>query len=370
MRRLGIVIWFVFVWLGSTACTWRIIATPNTSNEVNELLSVSAASETDAWAVGYHRDNHTGNSWPITEHFNGTAWSLVQSPQPKFSTLLGVAEISPSDVWAVGARIDEKLGVSKTLTMHWDGSIWTMIPSPNGAGGGFLTSVAFSATNDVWAFGYSINKGQIVTFALHWDGGSWSVVPTVNPPGNGLLWGGGATNPDNAWAVGTDEGFGSGLIEMWNGMAWNRVPTPNVASVFRSYVQIAPNDAWALGYTNNGMDQIPLAEFWNGSTFSIVPTPTVFGLNTIINGAAAVRADDVWAVGESEGPPDGTFTMHWNGSSWVTVASPNRGTFGDDLFGAARIPGTAGVWAVGTSFSAFAIGPLPHNNTLAMKLHC
>ena len=385
MRRLGIVIALVLAclgWmmspsvassstrLGGSSCTWRIFATPNTSNEVNQLLSVSATSPNDVWAVGYHRDNHTGNSWPLTEHFDGTAWSLVRSPQPKFSTLLSVAEITPTDVWAAGAVIKETIGISKTLTMHWDGSSWTVVPSPNGGNGGFLTSLAFSATNDVWAFGYSINKAQrIVTLALHWNGSSWSVVSTVNPPGNGLLWGAGALGSDDAWTVGTDESDGSGLIERWNGASWSRVPTPNVASVFRSYVPITSSDSWALGSTNNGVDLIPLAEFWDGSTFSVVPTPTVFARNTLINAAAAVRAGDVWAVGDAEGPPDSTFTMHWNGSSWTAVASPNRGTFGDDLFGVARIPGTADVWAVGTSLTAFAIGP-QHSKTLAMKSHC
>ncbi|HEY7993276.1 MAG TPA: hypothetical protein VID24_03665 [Candidatus Eremiobacteraceae bacterium] len=332
---------------------------------------MSATSANDVWAVGYHRDNHTGNSWPLTEHFNGTAWSLVSSPQPKFSTLLSVAEVSPADVWAVGGVIKQTIGISRTLTMHWDGSTWSVIPSPNGAlDGGFLTSVVFSATNDVWAFGYSINRAQrFLTLAMHWDGRSWSVVPTINPPGNDLLWGGGAGSPDDAWAVGTDEGDGSGLIEMWNGTSWGRIPTPNVASVFRSYVPIMPNDAWALGYSSNGMKAIPLAEFWNGSTFTVFPTPTVSGQDTLVNGATAVRADNVWAVGDSQGPPDRTFTMNWNGSSWMAVASPNRGIFGDDLYGVTRIPGTAGVWAVGTYLTDFAVGP-HRNKTLAMRLHC
>jgi hypothetical protein len=41
---------------------------------------------------------------------------------------MGIAAISANDIWAVG-----NIGINKTLTEHWDGTSWSSIPSPNPA---------------------------------------------------------------------------------------------------------------------------------------------------------------------------------------------------------------------------------------------
>jgi hypothetical protein len=127
---------------------------------------------------------------------------------------------------------------------------------------------------------------------------------------------------------------------------------------------IANHDTWAFGYYSSGPYFAPLAEVWNGNAFSVVPTPTIAGQNTVINAAAPVNATDVWAVGNTF-LPDRTFTMNWNGSTWTVVASPNKGTTGDDLDAVARIPGFAGAWTVGRYFTNTA-----RTSVLVLKLHC
>src|SRR5260370_3260816 len=69
-------------------------------------------------------------------------WTVVRSPG--VGTLTGVASISANDVWAVG---DSSSG---TLTEHWNGTAWSIVPSPTVANGKFL-GVAAVSTNDVWA---------------------------------------------------------------------------------------------------------------------------------------------------------------------------------------------------------------------------
>ena len=55
----------------------------------------------DAWAVGHVNDQ------TLTIHWNGTAWSIIPSPNPgiSFNNLAAVAAIAPNDVWAVGGMI-------------------------------------------------------------------------------------------------------------------------------------------------------------------------------------------------------------------------------------------------------------------------
>ncbi|HEY7993738.1 MAG TPA: hypothetical protein VID24_05995 [Candidatus Eremiobacteraceae bacterium] len=385
MWRFGVALSLTFLWLGAvvgpaaafpsprmigTTCAANFSSAPNTTSDGNELLGVWATSRSDAWAVGYHLQVRTDDSWPLTEHFDGTGWSIVISPQPDFSQLSSVREITPTDVWAVGSVLSQS-GIAQTLAMHWDGTSWTIVPSPDvGSQSNQLNALAANSTSDVWAFGsyFDTTANAYLTLALHWDGASWSVVSSPDVTGaNDQFLGGGSLGSSDVWAVGDSQGSSSptALAERWNGSAWNIVPTPNIGySILRGFVPITHTDTWAFGYYYSGPYFAPLAEVWNGSAFSVTPTPTVSGQNTVINAAAAVNATDVWAVGNTF-LPDRTFTMNWNGSVWAVVASPNRGTTGDDLDDVARIPGSADAWAVGRFFSHPS-----RTSVLVLKLHC
>ena len=66
----------------ATAAGWQIITSPNSSRQVNELHSVSALAENDVWAVGvsYNIERTLGST--LIEHWNGSRWSVVPSPNP------------------------------------------------------------------------------------------------------------------------------------------------------------------------------------------------------------------------------------------------------------------------------------------------
>jgi len=58
------------------------------------------------WAVGSYTDA-SNKSWPLTEHWNGTAWSAVVPPGGGVSSVLhAVAAVAANDVWAVGSYTD------------------------------------------------------------------------------------------------------------------------------------------------------------------------------------------------------------------------------------------------------------------------
>src|SRR5205823_4783917 len=90
----------------------------------------------------------------LIEHWNGTTWSLVTSPNPNGNgTLLGVAAVSKSNVWAVGT-FNNTAGSSHTLIEHWNGTTWSHVTSPNPNGGSSLFGVArVLATSQLWAVG-------------------------------------------------------------------------------------------------------------------------------------------------------------------------------------------------------------------------
>src|SRR5205823_1593623 len=127
----------------------------------NGLGGVAAVSANDVWAVGNYRDD-SNNSQTLTEHWNGSTWSIVPSPNRGTNNnyLKSVAATASNDVWAVGFQFDydQVITNSRTLIEHWNGSTWSIVRSPNrGTNNNYLESVAAIASNDVWAVGYYYN---------------------------------------------------------------------------------------------------------------------------------------------------------------------------------------------------------------------
>ena len=116
------------------------------------------------------------------EHWDGSAWSVVSSPNAGTSHnyLNGVAAVSANDVWAVGYYVNGS-NVDQTLVEHWNGSAWSVVSSPNaGTGDNDLYGVAAVSATDVWAVGY-YNNGTVCTRRWWSTGtashGAWSPAP-------------------------------------------------------------------------------------------------------------------------------------------------------------------------------------------------
>jgi len=72
-----------------------------------------------------------------------------------------------------------------------------------------------------------------------------------------------------------------------------------------------------------------------------------------LTAVAAVSGHDVWAVGagdvaSQEGGTAKTLALHWNGTTWNSVATPHPNPY-DALNSVTSIPGTNDLWAVGTT---------------------
>jgi hypothetical protein len=141
-------------WNGST---WSIVPSRNATSS-NLLTGVAAVAANDVWAVGYTitTDGTNQPDRTLVEHWDGEAWSVVASPSPASNDVLsGVAARSAGDVWAVGTRQDHSgaIPIDRTLTEHWNGTTWSVVASPNvGANDNLLNGVS-ATTGDVWAVG-------------------------------------------------------------------------------------------------------------------------------------------------------------------------------------------------------------------------
>ena len=290
---------------------------------------------------------------------NCGSWSVVSSPNGGSSSnvLNGVATVSANDVWAVGYYYPMPGNVpAQTLTEHWNGSNWSIIKSPNvGTNFNFLYATAAISTNDVWAVGFSYNPGNpSQTLIEHWNGKKWKVVSSPNAGSGSTLSGVTAISKKDAWAVGeySNGGVEQTLTEHWNGKKWQVVASPNGGQSGNSLAGVAAassNDVWAVGFFNLSTRQT-LVEHWNGTQWSIVSSPNVPASDNILAGVSVISSTNVWAVGSFSAQGGGfnqTLTEQWNGTSWSIISSPNVGPGNSSLNGVATIPANAQIWAAG-----------------------
>ncbi|HXJ66009.1 MAG TPA: hypothetical protein VNN79_19795, partial [Actinomycetota bacterium] len=137
---------------GATCQSWGA-QPPNRTQEINRLSGVVVLSPCRAWAVGSY--NVPPVSQTLIEEWNGTAWHVQQSPNANTSTpndLEGVTATSTKDAWAVGLFFTSG-SVARTLTEHWNGTAWSLVPSPSPGTGDDLSGVDAVSSTDVWAVG-------------------------------------------------------------------------------------------------------------------------------------------------------------------------------------------------------------------------
>jgi hypothetical protein len=249
-------------------------------------------------------------------------WSVVPSPNSGSvnNKLMAVAVVTTTNVWAVGEANGQ------TLIERWDGSSWAISTAPNV---GVLYGVDGISPGDAWAVG---ENG-----ILHWNGLSWSVSSSYCGRAIDAL----ALN--DVWAV------GCGIVH-WDGTHWNVVLAQDT-NIRRGIEAISANDIWAVG-VYNGVEFQPLTEHWDGSGWTMVPNPGPAEWTPLLNGVSAVSSSDVWAVGyifRDLLRDSVTLTMHWDGTSWSVVPSPNPGSDvrGQNYFFDVTAPATNDAWGVG-----------------------
>lgn len=289
------------------------------------------------------------------------AWNFVSSPNPGSleNSLLDLAVISANDIWAVG-YYDNGNDPARTLIQHWNGQSWTIVPSPNrGNNDNMLHSIWAVAANDIWAVGGSdIATGSDASLTLHWNGQTWAIVasPNINAT---VLRSVSATGPNDVWAVGSYQhagGYFRTFTVHWDGSVWSIIPSPNIPNGFGGAVgnlsavtALTSNDVWAVGsYRLDGPTQT-LTMHWNGTSWTIVPSPNGGVYELEINDLDASDSSSVWLVGSYQPSMTNTQSLvqRWNGQSWIVV--PNLMSNEANHFLGMDVVSASNIWVVGYS---------------------
>jgi hypothetical protein len=269
--------------------SWSIVPSPDTgSRAVNYLGDVTCSSASDCWAVGL------GQGRTLAIHWDGVTWSIVHSPNHRHSTganyLSDVACPSASDCWAIGGYYAYGIMgvVDHTLAEHWDGTSWSIIDSPDvGFRDNMLVGITCLSASQCWAVGRSTNTNNFLynTLVEYWDGSSWSVVdsPNTDPNQSNSLYSVTCTSASQCWAVGEyyDGTIGQTLIEQF---------TPAQVQLTGAASELTHRSAGTFDI-DMPLSGTPGVEDRSSSTYTAVFTfdgPVISGDVTVLSGTATV----------------------------------------------------------------------------------
>jgi hypothetical protein len=311
---------------------------PRFSNGLGGFEAVTAAGPSAAWAVGSRLGSSNGvdldESVQLIMSWDGSRWRVDRTPKiPGDTWLSGVVAIAANDVWAVGdqwARPTRPHG-HRTLIEHWNGSSWKVVRSPNGgpstpvrttksswAAGAkepltvsTLDAIAAISPNDIWAVGgydralRSPNTKtryrptyRVRLLSEHWNGTRWTLGPTPVMDGVEDLGGLPTWSLQDVFAdpsgdvVGLREDeFVSRPVWWLTGSGWT--PDHSWKPMYSADAIAVTNhdDAWVMGWATKKGDLS--AAHWDGNQWLITGLPATGH----VYAAAASAADDVWAGG-------------------------------------------------------------------------
>lgn len=335
---------------------WEIVSSPSPDPYQDYLSSVSCASPTSCTAVGgYGNPNGT-----LVETWNGSSWAVTPSPNLTGNTnqLFGVSCVSGGSCMSVGTAYACGLG-NCPLSETWNGAAWSVVPTPD-PGFGSLFGVSCVASDSCTAVGVSsyylggeihlspqpIHQGfgAARTLVEVWDGARWAVVPSPDVGSEpNFLSGVSCAGPDWCVAVGSylSAGAAQTLVEAWNGATWTVVPSPDVGTndSLSAVSCVSASACTAVGSSQNGGAYETLVEAWDGTSWKVEASPDPGSQYDVLAGVSCVVSSSCITVGwdASSGQPQ-TLVEAWDGTGWSAVSSPNAGT-SDSLVGVSCVPG-------------------------------
>ncbi len=319
------------------------------------LFATDGVAADDVWAVGL-----TPGDRAAIRHWDGKQWASARHPaSANSSAFVGVDARTADDAWAVGSDDPDGTGVRVAYAQHWDGSGWRTVAADPDLFTSEAKAVDAFGADDAWIVGDAQTSaaGSLIALAEHWDGTHWVSVPTakVDPGCDAVLSDVAVIAADDVWAAGTLSCDGStALLEHWDGDRWTRIHVPRIwrhmSSGLSGLAAVAPDDVWAVGFaTHQHSTAQNMTLHWDGSRWSVVPSPNP-GDVSCDHSLAAVSGSssgDVWAAG-SRSCSDGVTPemLHWDGTAWSASAIPPSGFDdppGDGLFDVVAISKTSAV---------------------------
>jgi hypothetical protein len=300
----------------SDGTQWTTVQSANNTGE-DLLFGVAAINSNDAWAVGYWRTDATAVRQPLVEHWNGTVWTIISflTTGGGDNALLSVTAASSTDVWAVGYWRSSNTLPRNPLAGHWDGHTWTIQTAPTqGTGSNVFYSVA-SMSGAIWAVGYwrtDDTSGTRHPLLELWNGTAWVAGSApFQGTGDSVLYAVAAISAGDFWAVGYQEATPGAVVQNltyhYSGPAgstgpWVYVPSPNASAaldnLFIGVGATSSGDVWAVGeYGSNTAPFQGVAVQWNGTAWAMVPVANFSGTTELL-GVWAISKRNVLAVGD------------------------------------------------------------------------
>ncbi len=294
-------------WNGST---WSIVTSPDPAGtEPAELSSVSCYDATHCVAVG---NVGTGTTASFSEIWNGSAWSLMSTKNPgrEGGDLEGVSCPSPTLCMAVGyksAAADEAAGPA--LIEKWDGSTWSVSAKPDlSRYGNNLEGISCVKPTACTATGTDDGNGTSSTNSLveRWNGSDWARQTSANVANswNDLS---AVSCPPTGECVAVGTSFASAsatwspLAEVSAHGSWSISVTPTVAgddTYLKGVSCTSSSNCVAVGYYQNTSDvHQTLIEQWNGVSWQIVSSPNVASQDSYLWGVRCFKASECFAAG-------------------------------------------------------------------------
>jgi hypothetical protein len=243
--------------------------------------------------------------------------------------------------WAVGADASDTARL-----LAWDGSTWQEADFPGrGTPGTSLTGITVGPKGHVWISGR--NSDGSVLLHGHRDRWEWIEAP---PSGTTATPSGLRRTPcGDIWV------YASTLVARWDGDAWTELPAPGgIRATVTGLLPVADDDIWLTGYAYGvggppGKPPGATLLHGDGSTWTSVPKPFGVGSLTGIVADEQGRPDrisgwDFWDQTRAH-------YLRWDGAAWVSERGPTS-TTPVLLSSLARVPGSGGYWAVGTTSSS------------------
>jgi hypothetical protein len=302
---------------------WRKVKPPVPPDATSaSFRGVAMIAADDVWAVGDYWIGH--KSYTLLEHWAGAAWTIVPGPDVGLDPgLVSVSASSSGDVWAVGFHYPGG-GIIHPLIEHWDGVAWTQVaePRPPRNGAGDLSAVRAVSATEAWAAGRTIRAdGLTDTLIARWNGNEWTRSHSPGRRGDFTDLEGMDTSGSSGWAAGSSY-YAKPLLAHRDGSEWVRDPLPegtgNNADL-RGVSASGPVDAWVAGYARRGHREQPLTWHWNGRVWTPVRCPGVPDSNdNHLWAVSALTPSDAWVVGDYA--KDGAVRVlieHWDGATWT-----------------------------------------------------
>ncbi|HEV2376128.1 MAG TPA: hypothetical protein VGS19_28660 [Streptosporangiaceae bacterium] len=276
---------------------------------------VTAAALTPAQAAA--------SGWRVEDTFSGRHLQDMQA----------IDASSASNAWVMGLVPAPEL---LFVIQRWDGSRWVDVPVrlPSFAIG-LSSGIYTSSPKDTWFFPLiqSPHFGEVQD-AVHWDGSKWTTTTVTTDPA--AVIGAADFSASDVWAFGEKRavvagGYGPALVRHWNGKTWQTVSVPVGSPV--TIDGVSPHDIWALGIsaaTLSTSHQTMIAMRWDGTKWSGLNLPRFRpvrrGYPWVASAVSAAGPNDAWVaetprVNIQNGySPPGVILLHWDGSTWHTVA--------------------------------------------------